>query len=271
MELVLAQRRLDRLRIAVCGYMGGGKSTTAHLIARGLAPGAPPIVIDTENSHGLCAPLPGEVAKPPHTFDFYPINMDPPYSPVAFYNVLTHVVPHRPKVVIVDTITSEWFGEGGMHDLAEANAVRGNQHAGWGIARGQQRAFMRAWATQFPFHIIFCVRTREKTALVVGDDGKKEVVSMGYRAQCDDDLLYECGVRVNVRQRGQRGGGWPDAANIDVWRLPAGVTLPNDQQISESFGAALATFCGGNAPKEPKRDETSDTDKTGRTGNAKVR
>lgn len=244
MQLQRAVRRLRALRIAVCGYMGGGKSTTAHLIARGLAPGQLPIVIDTENAYGLCAPVAGEEARPPHTFDFYPVEMDPPYSPTAFRDVMARVAEHRPAVVIVDTITSEWFGEGGMHDIAEKNAIRGNQHAGWGVAREQQRKFMRAWHTDFPFHIIFCVRTREKTALRADAEGKKEVVSLGYRPQCDDDLLYECNIRVNVKQRGQRGGGWPDPQNVDVWRLPIGLTVPDDIQIGESFGAALAGFCG---------------------------
>lgn len=243
----LAERRIPHARIIVAGYAGFGKSTTAHQIARGLAPAAAPHVIDTEQGALYLAPLPGEAPEPPNTFAFTHWPMNPPFSPLFFFQKLQEVARAKPAVVIIDNISAGWTGQGGMLDMAteEGLKAKGNTHAGWKVPRDQQRQFMDK-LNRFPFHIIMCVRTREKTELISKVEG---VVSRGYQAQLDDDLFYYTPFRFGVRCRRKDGilqGGYFDASFAGFKMPHPSLTklFTDETVIDESVGAAIAAYCG---------------------------
>lgn len=244
----LATRSIARARILIAGYAGFGKSTSAHQLARGLAPGQPPAVLDTENGALYLAPLPGEAPDPPNTFAFSHWPMDPPYSPLGFFQKLQAIAAAKPRpaVVIIDSMSHEWVGQGGMLDMAteEGMKAKGNTHAGWKVPRDQQRQFMDKM-NRFPFHIIMCVRTREKSEMVSGVG----VVSRGYQPQLDDDLFYYTPFRLGVRMRrvdGALQGGFFDP-NFVGFKMPHPALqrlFGEDTLIDDGIGAAIAAYCG---------------------------
>ena len=133
-----AQRRKAKLRLGIDGPSGSGKTYSALLIAKGLARGdlAKVALIDTENGSGsLYADL-----GPYAILDF-----GPPYSVARFVKAHDAAVAEGYEVIVVDSLTHFWSGEGGILDTVDKIAAAsnsGNSFAAWKKGTPLQKLFM---------------------------------------------------------------------------------------------------------------------------------
>lgn len=148
-----AERKQARLRLALTGPSGAGKTYSALLIAKGL--GGKIAVIDTE--HGS-ASLYSDLA------DFDVCELEAPYHPDKFIAAIHEAEKFGYDTLIIDSISHEWNGKGGileMVDNAASTSKSKNSYTAWnGVSQKHQKFIETILAS--PMNII--VTMRSKTA-----------------------------------------------------------------------------------------------------------
>lgn len=173
-----AERRPVKARLALGGPSGAGKTWTALSIASALAPGGTICLIDTEANEpdGTAAELYADV------YDFEVLPWDPPYDPRDLAVTVTDASRHY-DVVIIDSATHFWRGQGGTLDIS------GGRFGGWQVATPAQEDLI-ASILRSDAHVITCMRAKEQY-LVTESNGRQEVQKMGLGMVQRDDMEYE--------------------------------------------------------------------------------
>ena len=179
-----AQRTQAKLRLALCGPAGSGKTYSALLIAKGLAPEGRIALIDTERGSGSLYSHLGE-------YDIAPLS--PPYSPDRYIQLIQQAEQSGYEVLIIDSLSHAWAGEGGildLHDKASLASRSGNSFAAWREVTPKHNALVDALIGA-DLHLIVTMRT--KTAYDLSDDGsgKKRPIKVGLAPVQRDGLEYE--------------------------------------------------------------------------------
>ena len=116
-----AVRSKAKLRLGISGPSGSGKTYTALMIAQGI--GGTVGVVDTEN---------GSASLYADRFDFASLEMHPPYTADKFLAGIEAAHKAGINVLVVDSITHEWTGEGGVLDKKnKIDAIGGNSFTNW--------------------------------------------------------------------------------------------------------------------------------------------
>lgn len=189
-----AQRSLSRLRLALQGASGSGKTYGALLMAKGL--GGKIAVIDTERgSASLYADLEG---MPP--FDV--LNLDEPFTPEVYIEAIKAAEEAGYDVLIIDSMTHEWSGCGGCLELVDQIAkarFRGNTWSAWSEVTPRHRKFVDAML-QSKCHIIATMRSKTETVQTENEKGRKTVQKLGMKAEQRDGMDYEFTVVFDINQ-----------------------------------------------------------------------
>lgn len=118
-----AQKSVARLRIALAGTAGSGKTFSALKLASGF--GGTIAVIDTErHSASLYA----------DRFNFDVCNIDPPYTPEKYIAAIQAAEKAGYATLIIDSFSHAWAGEGGLldiHDKISSASRSGNSFTAW--------------------------------------------------------------------------------------------------------------------------------------------
>jgi hypothetical protein len=181
MQFVKATRKRVKLRVLIASPAGGGKTQGALSIARGL--GGKTAVIDTER---------GSASHYSDRFDFDALDLDPPYSPERFIEAIKAAESAGYQNLIIDSITHEWDGAGGVLEINEQLAqakYRGNTWSAWSDSTPRHRAFIDAML-QCNMHVI--ATARSKTETVQGED--KKVRKVGMKIEQRASVEYEFSV-----------------------------------------------------------------------------
>lgn len=179
-----AQKAQSRLRLALSGPSGGGKTLSALKLARGIVGEEGRIaVVDTEhNSAALYSDL----------YEFDTLSLAPPYAPSRFIEAINASVAAKYDILILDSITHEWKGQGGVldiHNQVVSTQRGGNSYTAWNQVTPQHQAFIDAMLSA-PIHIIATMRA--KTAYAQGErNGKKYIEKMGEAAEQRDGIEFE--------------------------------------------------------------------------------
>jgi hypothetical protein len=109
MQLYKAERKKARIKMALQGPSGSGKTMSALLIAFGLCGEWNKIaVIDTENhSADLYAHLGG----------YNVLSISAPFTPEKYIEAINVCENAGIEVIIIDSISHEWEGIGGILDI----------------------------------------------------------------------------------------------------------------------------------------------------------
>ena len=190
-----AQRTQARLRLALCGPSGSGKTYSALLIAQGLAPDGRIAMIDTERGSG---------ALYSHLVDYDVAPLAPPYTPDRYIERIRLAGESGYQVLIIDSLTHAWVGEGGildLHDRATQASRSGNSFAAWREVTPRHNALVDALIGA-DLHVIVTMRT--KTAYDLSDDGngKKRPIKVGLAPVQRDGLEYEFTVVMDLSVEG---------------------------------------------------------------------
>ena len=173
-----AQKQKVKLRLAIEGPSGSGKTYSALRIANGLCPGGKIAVIDTENnSASLYA----------DRFGFDVADLTPPYAPERYVELIKAAAKDY-DVLIIDSASHEWSGEGGILDIH--SRMPGNSFTNWARVNPKHNAFINS-LLQAPCHIIATMRSKESYALDENDKGKVTPKKVGMEAVQRQGVAYE--------------------------------------------------------------------------------
>ncbi|GAA3455919.1 hypothetical protein GCM10018962_77530 [Dactylosporangium matsuzakiense] len=174
-----SRREQMRLRMALQGPAGSGKTFTAMTLAQGLSPDGRFAVIDTEQ----------RALEYSDRFAFghlAPSVADPEQLP----GMVAAAAAEGFGALIVDSFSLYWSGVGGALDRVDRKA---DKRAGWGEYRPIEAKMMRA-LLGFPGHVI--VTMRVKTEYVTEQDQRGRMVTrrLGLKADQRDSVDYEFSV-----------------------------------------------------------------------------
>lgn len=195
-----AVREGARVLIQLAGNTGSGKTVTAIHLAYGLANYDASKVgfLDTENRRGSLNADVLERATRPTTEPFLIGDLYAPFSPARYVEAIHEFQRAGVEVLVVDSGSHEWEGNGGCNDIAEAD--RGM----WNRAKKEHKRFMSA-LLQTDMHIIICVRAREKdkpTKQII--DGREKTVyeHLGLQPIQEKNFLFEATASLMMYEEG---------------------------------------------------------------------
>ena len=176
-----ASKAQSKARIALAGPSGSGKTYTALAVATEF--GGPVAVIDTER---------GSASKYAGLFKFDRLNMQR-YDPRDLPKALAAAAHAGYPVVIIDSLSKFWGGEGGMLQQVDNAAKRsygGNSFGGWKEARPMETAMIEA-ILSYPGHVIVTMRTKTAYEIIEDDRGRKRPEKIGLKPEQRDGIEYE--------------------------------------------------------------------------------
>ncbi|MBB4931792.1 hypothetical protein F4561_002612 [Lipingzhangella halophila] len=171
----------EKARIALQGPSGSGKTWTALRLAKGLSGTVG--VIDTER---------GSASKYGRNFEFKTLKL-PHYDPDHLIRALGKAAEAGIDVLIVDSLSQFWSGQGGILSKVDEAARRsggGNSFAGWKDVRPIEARMLEALLS-YPGHVIATMRVKTEWAVQDNDRGKKAPVKIGLKPEQREGLDYE--------------------------------------------------------------------------------
>jgi hypothetical protein len=181
------------LIVGITSPSGGGKTFSALALAEGMRriTGGEVFGIDTESDRMLHYKT---------RFNFRHVPFAPPHSPADYEKAVDYCLGRGAKVVIVDSMTHEHSGEGGVLDMTEEFLQRKagddydrREKLKWTaqIEPKAQRRRLNLRVVGAKACFILCYRAQDKTKPVAG--GKP--VHLGWQAETTSPLPYEMTVR----------------------------------------------------------------------------
>lgn len=222
MQFTKAQKKKSKLRLALTGPAGSGKTWGALQIAKGL--GGSIAVIDTEH---------GSASLYEHIVDFDVLELQAPYSPERFVEAINAAENAGYDVLIIDSSTHEWSGQGGCIEINEEIAkskFRGNTWSAWSETNTRHRRFVDR-IVQSKMHIITTIRSKTETAQQDTGTGKKQVVKLGMKSEQREGLEYEFGLVLDIIHDGHYATASKDRTGLFVDRDPKPITVETGKQL----------------------------------------
>ena len=235
------KREAAPVLIGIAGPSGGGKTYSSLRVARGLANGEPFAIVDTENGRAL------------HYADFFPemrhTHLRAPFSPAAYAEAIKAADAQGFPVIVVDSASHEWEGDGGVLQMQTAEFERmgskeGARMASWIAPKSAHKAFVRD-LLQVKAHVILNMRAEDKVEMVK-INGKTEVRAkesltsiLGWIPICERRLPFELTISLLVTPDAP---GVPRPVKLQEQHKPM---VPPDRPLSEETGRQLAAWASG--------------------------
>lgn len=175
-----ASRKRIKLKTAITGPAGSGKTTSSIRLARGLAgPDGKIALIDTEN---------GSASLYSDRYDFDVCEIAPPFDHQKFIEAIEAAASAGYDVVIIDSASHFW--EGILEYKDKLDRRGGNSFMNWNEAGRQFKGILNA-VLQSPIHVICCLRS--KIDYVIEQDGKGKALpkKVGLAPIMRDGVEYE--------------------------------------------------------------------------------
>lgn len=259
-----AVRKNVPLLVGLTAPSGGGKTWSALLLALGIqeVSGGDIYVIDSDNNRALH--YAGMKTASGREIKFKHISFTAPHDSLSYREALRYCEAQKAGVIIVDTLSKEHDGEGGMlewHD-AELDRMAGTDY------RKREAMSMLAWAKpkaarrkliqtiqELDTHAIFTFRAKQGVK-PVKVNGKTEVVQQGFTPIAGDEFVFEMTLNALLLPNSKGVATW-DAEHVgerQMIKLPeqfAGLrtrTAPFDEKL----GRHLADWALGGKKAEPR-------------------
>jgi len=236
----------------VAGPSGSGKTFSLLRMARGIAgPNGRIAFIDTEQRRAL---------HYADAFEFDHTSIGPPYEPARFTDAIKAAELAKYDVIIVDSISHEWIGDGGcqdMHDDAVERMAKGDEAKAervsvlaWSKPKQAHKKLM-SHILQMRTHILFGLRAENKLTVnkKTSEYGKKEFTEFGapqWIPICEKHFMFE--MMVSVLLDPQRPGVPIPIKVQDQHKF----AFPNGEQLTEQTGVRLLSWAGAGSKKTPK-------------------
>jgi hypothetical protein len=182
-----AKRNNSRVTVGLYSASGGGKTYSALLLGRGLVgPDGKLGLADTEGGRGELFADVAEIGGYAYT------SIEPPFTPASFIQAIDDAEKAGLDCLIIDSMSHEWEGQGGVLDMASANEER-TKKAGlhnWKAPKAEHTKLILK-ITRSRIHLIVCLRAKRKTRQGT-KDGKTVVAKDDfYTPKMDEDFIFE--------------------------------------------------------------------------------
>jgi len=213
-QLRKAERQKAKLRLGVSGPAGSGKSYSALILAKSIASSMDKVaIIDTEN---------GSADLYSHLGDFNVFRLDAPYTPERYIEAIKECEAAGMEVLIIDSVTHEWDGKGGLlesNELLGQTKFKGNNWAAWSVTTPRHQRFLEA-ITASKIHII--TTARSKTDTIQTED--KKIKKVGLKEIQREGFEYELTLNFTLDRDGHYATASKDRTGIFIDRDPFVIT-----------------------------------------------
>lgn len=166
-----ATKKQVKARVAIAGPSGSGKTYTGLVASTALANGGRIAVIDTER---------GSASLYSDYFSFDVLELEPPFSPKVYKQAIKAAEDAGYGVILIDSLSHAWEGEGGALDLADEATSRQrtpNSYTAWREVTPLHREMVDAML-QSKAHIVATMRSKTEYA-IQKEDGKTKILKVG--------------------------------------------------------------------------------------------
>ncbi len=220
MEIRKSERKQAKIKLALQGSAGSGKTYSSLLLGKGLTKGdfSKIAIIDTENkSADLYA----------HLGDYNVVSMGAPYSPERYIEAIMLCERSGIEVVVIDGISKCWDYLLDVH-----SNMPGNSFANWSKITPRQNAFINK-ILQLDAHVIATMRVKQDY-VINQKNGKMVPEKVGLKAIQRNDLDYEFTIVFDI--------DITHAAKATKDRTGLFVNSP-EFKISENTGKKISDWC----------------------------
>lgn len=202
-----AVKRQAKLRMAIIGAAGCGKTFTALMLAHQLASheGGKVAVIDTER---------GSASLYADRWPFDTLSMEPPYKSERLVEAIQAAEGAGYSVIVIDSLSHFWAGTGGILEVVDQVAKTkygGNSRYAWADGTPKHNKIMDH-VTGSSAHIICTMRAKPHYIEQVGANGKTQYVKVGTEPVQRSGVDHEFDLVLNMNQ--------DHVATIDKGRFP---------------------------------------------------
>jgi hypothetical protein len=237
------------LAVGLFGPSGSGKTNSALRLAAGIQRivGGDTYFIDTEANRAL---------HYADKFNFRHVPFVADFSPLDYLAAIEHCVKKGAKTIIIDSMSHEHEGPGGVLEMHEAEHKRlggsnGTKMLAWAKPK-QERRRLIGTIVQTPCNFILCFRAKEKLKIVRGADPEP----LGFMPIGGEEFIYEMTAAALLM---------PGAYGIPTWQsreLGEAMMIKRPEQfhalfaehggkpISEAMGEAMAKWACGDSVSE---------------------
>jgi hypothetical protein len=256
-----AKREHVPLLIGLTGPSGGGKTYSALRLATGIqqVTGGDIYFIDTESRRAL---------HYADQFKFKHVELKEPFGSLDYLAALQFCVKQGAKIVVVDSMSHEHEGPGGMVDLHDtildrmAGDDKGKrermQMLAWSEPKQKRRALING-ILRLNANFIFCFRAKNSSK-PVKRNGRTEVEHMGFMPIAGEEFVFEQTLNALLLPG---AGGVPSWSSEQVGertmiKLPEQFASLRDYKgpLDEKVGKKLALWAAGKA--RPGKQEQTD-------------
>lgn len=255
--------------IGLMGPSGGGKTFSALRLATGIQSvvGGEIFGIDTEA---------GRMKHYADRFRFKHVPFSEPFGSRDYLEAIRFCIQSGAKVVIVDSMSHEHEGIGGLLDLHEREVDRmaGDNYAkreavkilAWGKPKAARRDLINA-LLQMNCNFVFCFRAKNSVKPVKVTDpetgrAKTEVVTQGFMPIAGEEFVFEMTMNALLL---------PGAGGVPTWnpehvgeklmtKLPEQFRdlMARPRALDEAMGVSLAQWARGSSPTTSSTRSTGD-------------
>lgn len=257
-----AVRGRSGLLLGIVGPSSSGKTYSAMRLGVGIqrVMGGELFVVDTENGRAL---------QYADKFSFRHVDFQPPFGPLDYLAAIQHCITSGAKVIVVDSMTHEHSGEGGVMDQSDTLLdkkcgndwkARKNNFMFSLIEPKKQRKKLNAFLARLDpgVTVILCYRADEKIKPVKGADP----LELGWQPETTSKLHYE------MMQRFLLGPGSDGVPTLNPQREAERMLVKNPEQfrgwfkpgdqLSEDLGERMARWAAGDvAPTASARHDST--------------
>ena len=238
------------LLIGLAGSSGSGKTYSAMRLAKGISGDKPFVVLDSEA---------GRAKHYASEFVFDHGDLKPPFRPDSYAEAIMAADQAGYKVIVVDSASLVWSGDGGVLDWQEEELDRmagddwkkreACRMASWIRPKMSYKSMMQK-LLQVRAHLILCFRAEERIEMVRDDSGKMKIVPKqspvglhGWMPVCEKTTPYEltCSFLLTAD-----APGYPKPIKLPEMLKSC---FPLDRPIDEESGRRVAAWAAGATDK----------------------
>jgi len=232
-EFKLAERSATIPLIGLYGVSGAGKTYSALMLARGLVgPKGRILMIDTESGRGqlYADRIPG---------GYMVGELSEPFTPERYRKAIIDG-GKAADVLIIDSMSHEWEGVGGVRDMAariEEKSGKPGLHC-W-IKPKSAHAHLMLTVLQCPCPLIVCLRAKHRSRQIKNAQGRTEILRDDFATPIQaEDFIFEMTVHAEIvadHTLRVTKCSHPDLEKVFV----------SGQMVSIETGEKLAEWCKG--------------------------
>lgn len=172
-----------KLRLALIGTSGSGKTFTALTFATALAPTGKIAVIDTER---------GSASKYADKFSFDALDLDT-FAPAKYVEAIAAAQAAGYEVLVIDSLSHAWSGKDGALEMVDKAAKRsqsGNSFTAWRDVTPEHNRMIDA-IVGANMHVIVTLRAKTEYVMEANAHGKLTPRKIGLAPVQRDGMEYE--------------------------------------------------------------------------------